>query len=99
MGEIAARMADHVWVTSDNPRFESPRTIIDQIIAGIASDARARTTVCIDRAQGIFSAIAKAGINDIVLIAGKGHETYQEVEGVRVPFDDVAQAREALCFA
>ena len=99
MGEIAARIADHVWVTSDNPRFELPRTIIDQIIAGIASDARARTTVCIDRAQGISSAISKAGANDIVLIAGKGHETYQDVEGVRVPFDDVAHAREALCFA
>jgi UDP-N-acetylmuramoyl-L-alanyl-D-glutamate--2,6-diaminopimelate ligase len=99
MGGIAARAADYVWVTSDNPRFESPRAIIDQIIAGIPSDVRGRTSVCPDRAQAIASAIAKANENDIVLVAGKGHETYQEIEGVRIPFDDVSHAQEALCYA
>jgi UDP-N-acetylmuramoyl-L-alanyl-D-glutamate--2,6-diaminopimelate ligase len=97
MGGIAARAADHVWVTSDNPRFESPRAIIDQIMAGIPSDLRARTRAVADRAEAIATAIAKAGDDDIVLIAGKGHETYQDSDGVKQPFDDVAQAREALC--
>jgi UDP-N-acetylmuramoyl-L-alanyl-D-glutamate--2,6-diaminopimelate ligase len=97
MGGIAARAADHVWVTSDNPRFESPRAIIDQIMAGIPSDLRARTRVVADRAEAIAAAISKANDHDIVLIAGKGHETYQDIEGNRVPFDDTAQAREALC--
>ncbi len=99
MGGIAAQAADHIWITSDNPRFESPRAIIDQIIAGIPSDVRVRTHVCEDRAQAITSAISKAGDHDIVLIAGKGHETYQEIAGVRATFDDVVHAQEALCCA
>jgi UDP-N-acetylmuramoyl-L-alanyl-D-glutamate--2,6-diaminopimelate ligase len=99
MGGIAARAADTLWVTNDNPRFESPRAIIDQIIAGIPSDVRSRTNICPDRAQAIASAIAKAGENDIVLIAGKGHEAYQEIDDVRTPFDDVSHAQEALCYA
>lgn len=109
MGEIAARLADRVFVTSDNPRTESPRAIIDQIVSGIgnlgynplASGFRGpsldeRVRVDPDRRQAIYDAIASAHEHDIVVIAGKGHETYQEIDGTRVPFSDVEVATEAL---
>jgi len=92
MGEIATRLADLAIVTSDNPRGEDPARIIDDILAGAGSNYRVRA----DRAAAILIAIQEAKTEGIVLIAGKGHETYQEIAGMRLPFDDVAVARQIL---
>ena len=94
MGKIAADRADRVYVTSDNPRSESPENIVAEIAAGFApTPARKRIVL---RREAIASAIAEAGVHDAVLIAGKGHENYQEISGVRYPFSDVAEAQIAL---
>jgi UDP-N-acetylmuramoyl-L-alanyl-D-glutamate--2,6-diaminopimelate ligase len=92
MGQAAAAGADEVWITSDNPRNEDPRHIIDDILAGAGSKPRVEP----DRARAIFEAIGGAHHGDVVVIAGKGHEEYQEVAGARLPFSDVAVARKAL---
>jgi UDP-N-acetylmuramoyl-L-alanyl-D-glutamate--2,6-diaminopimelate ligase len=91
MGAIAARLAGRVVVTTDNPRTEAPA----QILADITAAAPA-ATVIEAREEAIRAAITEAGARDIVLIAGKGHEDYQEVNGVRRPFSDLAEARAAL---
>jgi UDP-N-acetylmuramoyl-L-alanyl-D-glutamate--2,6-diaminopimelate ligase len=93
MGEAAARGADHVVVTSDNPRNEDPHAILAQIVAGMAGT---RPDVIEDRQVAIFSAIHQAGPGDVVLLAGKGHETYQEIRNTRLPFSDREVALEAL---
>ncbi|MGB3289925.1 MAG: bifunctional UDP-N-acetylmuramoyl-L-alanyl-D-glutamate--2,6-diaminopimelate ligase MurE/UDP-N-acetylmuramoyl-tripeptide--D-alanyl-D-alanine ligase MurF, partial [Burkholderiaceae bacterium] len=95
MGRIAAERADVVILTNDNPRAEAPEAIIAQIIAGMPAAA---PRVEQDRALAILSAIWGAGTDDVVLLAGKGHETYQEFQGVRAPFDDREWARFALTF-
>jgi len=92
MGQAATAGADEVWITSDNPRNEDPRHIIDDILAGAGSKPRVEP----DRARAIFEAIGGAHHGDVVVIAGKGHEEYQEVAGARLPFSDVAVARKAL---
>ncbi len=93
MGAIASRLADRVIVTSDNPRSEDPEAIIDQILAGSGREVLSLP----DRRAAIAEAIAGAGRGDVVLIAGKGHEQGQELEGGRtIPFDDVIVARETL---
>lgn len=92
MGEIATRLADRCIVTSDNPRSEKPRAIIDEIVAGAHANYRIEE----DRAAAILEAMSGAGQEDVVLIAGKGHETYQEFGGWRVPFDDLEVAREVI---
>ncbi|MDP2110268.1 MAG: UDP-N-acetylmuramoyl-L-alanyl-D-glutamate--2,6-diaminopimelate ligase [Thiobacillus sp.] len=92
MGQAAAAGADEVWITSDNPRNEDPRHIIDDILAGAGSKPRVEP----DRARAIFEAIGGAHHGDVVVIAGKGHEDYQEVAGARLPFSDVAVAKKAL---
>jgi UDP-N-acetylmuramyl tripeptide synthase len=92
MGQAAARLADHVIVTSDNPRSEEPNAIIAQVMAGVSGDAEAIE----DRQVAIFSAVHHARAGDVVLLAGKGHETYQEIAGVRHPFSDLEVARAAL---
>jgi UDP-N-acetylmuramoyl-L-alanyl-D-glutamate--2,6-diaminopimelate ligase len=93
MGEAAARHADAVVLTSDNPRSEDPEAILDAIAAG-AGPGAVRIS---DRREAIDHAIAQAASGDVVVIAGKGHETYQEVaDGVKLPFDDREVAREAL---
>jgi len=95
MGEIAARLADHTIVTSDNPRSEDPEAIVAEILAGIAD--RAATEAIVDRHEAIERAVAMAGAGDVVVIAGKGHEQGQEFEdGRKIAFDDVTVAREAL---
>jgi len=94
MGAIAERLADVVIVTDDNPRGEDGDTIVAQIVAGMRAPERA--TVERDRARAIDVAIAQAQAGDVVLIAGKGHETYQEVAGAKRPFDDLQVARAAL---
>jgi UDP-N-acetylmuramoyl-L-alanyl-D-glutamate--2,6-diaminopimelate ligase len=93
MGAVAARWADHVVVTSDNPRSEDPGRIVEEVVAGMGGRA---ATVRLDRRAAIREALAAAGPGDAVLIAGKGHETYQQVGEARLPFDDVAVARDEL---
>jgi UDP-N-acetylmuramoyl-L-alanyl-D-glutamate--2,6-diaminopimelate ligase len=94
MGAIAARLADQVVVTSDNPRTEDPQRILEDVVAGIPSDTALEVQV--DRAQAIAEAIAAAGPRDLVLIAGKGHEDYQILGTTKVPFDDREEAEKAL---
>ena len=94
MAQIAEAEADVVIVTDDNPRGEDGDAIVADIVAGFT--APGAVTVQRDRAQAIALAIASAGADDIVLVAGKGHEPYQEVAGVRHPFDDTDVARQAL---
>lgn len=93
MGAVVDQHADFGIVTSDNPRKEDPLAIIEDIKPGMP---RGRYEVIVDRREAIFRAIAMAQARDIVLIAGKGHETYQEFADHTSPFDDVAVAREAL---
>jgi UDP-N-acetylmuramyl-tripeptide synthetase len=92
MGAVASRLADHVIVTSDNPRTEKPEAIIEQILGGVRGEVEAIE----ERQVAIFAAVHQAKPGDVVLLAGKGHETYQEIEGVRHPFNDAEVARAAL---
>ncbi len=92
MGSVAVRLADAVVVTSDNPRSEDPHHIIQQILSGMAGQGLVEP----DRACAITQAVQLAQKGDVVLIAGKGHEDYQEVAGVRTPFSDAAAAQSAL---
>jgi UDP-N-acetylmuramoyl-L-alanyl-D-glutamate--2,6-diaminopimelate ligase len=94
MGAVAAKEADRVVVTSDNPRFEKPEAIISQILLGLEGDAQ--VNVQADRAQAIAQTLAQANANDVVLIAGKGHEDQQDVAGVHHPFSDQLHAQLAL---
>lgn len=93
MGAVAGELADLSVVTSDNPRSEDPGSIIDQILQGFATD---QWQTCIERGKAICRAIQGADAKDIVLIAGKGHEDYQEVAGQRLDFDDRKVALEVL---
>ena len=83
-------------VTSDNPRSEAPQAIAQAIAEGIHAAGNRRYRVELDRAAAIRLALSDAGPGDVVLIAGKGHEPYQEIAGRRLPFSDVAVARGAL---
>ena len=94
MAAIAARLADQVLVTSDNPRTEDPEQILKDVVAGIPEGTPLRVDV--DRAQAIAEAIAKAQPQDLVLIAGKGHEDYQILGTTKVHFDDREEAEKAL---
>ena len=94
MGRVAAELADESIVTSDNPRREDPAAIIDQIKEGFP--AGSKVDAIEDRREAIAAALARAGAGDIVLIAGKGHETFQEFANRTVPFDDRDVARRAL---
>ena len=96
MGRVAARLADRVVVTSDNPRSEEPCAITSDIVHGIRETGNRRYAVEIDRAAAIATAIAEARVGDVVLLAGKGHEPYQETAGVRQPFLDADHAARAL---
>ncbi len=93
MGAVAARYADFTYVTSDNPRTENPQSIIDEILPGVGTAPHAAQ---VDRRAAIQAAIEGAHEGDVVVIAGKGHETYQIVGSEVLPFDDLAVAREAL---
>jgi len=93
MGRAAAQGSDLVYVTSDNPRNEDPLAIIADILQGVKTDTALMEP---DRARAIFKAVASANADDIVLIAGKGHEDYQEVQGQKLHFSDVAAAQKAL---
>ncbi|MCX7149687.1 MAG: UDP-N-acetylmuramoyl-L-alanyl-D-glutamate--2,6-diaminopimelate ligase, partial [Rhodocyclales bacterium] len=92
MGAIAERLADSVVVTSDNPRSEDPQAIIADILAGLKRPPLVQS----DRGRAIADAVAEAGVRDVILLAGKGHEPYQEIAGVRHPFSDIEAAQSAL---
>ena len=94
MGAAAQRHADAVLVTSDNPRSEDPALIIHQVLLGTVAGTTVRAEP--DRAAAIAQVLAEADACDVVLIAGKGHEDYQETAGVRRPFSDMVQAHAAL---
>jgi len=94
MAEVAERLADRIVVTNDNPRSERPEAIADEILAGFT--ARDRVTVDLDRAAAIGRALGEARAGDVVIIAGKGHETYQIIGDVTRPFDDREVAAAAL---
>ncbi len=96
MGRIAAELADRVVVTDDNPRNEEPGAIAEAILRGIKATGNRRWALEPERAHAIRVAVAKARPGDVVLIAGKGHETYQERNGVRTPFSDGEAAQGAL---
>jgi UDP-N-acetylmuramyl-tripeptide synthetase len=94
MGAVAASHADRVVVTSDNPRSEKPEAILAHILIGMVQSAHVEVQV--DRAVAIAEAVDQADAQDVILIAGKGHETTQEIAGVKTPFSDVAHARAGL---
>jgi len=94
MGAIAARLAASVIVTSDNPRTEAPEQVLADIAAGMPDGAERQLVV--DRRDAIQQAVLGADARDVILVAGKGHEDYQEIAGVRRPFSDVEEARDAL---
>ena len=92
MGAAASRGADRVFITSDNPRSEDPAAIIDAVARGASGAPRLET----DRRRAIEAAVLEAAAEDVILIAGKGHESYQEIRGNRLPFSDQGAARAAL---
>jgi UDP-N-acetylmuramyl-tripeptide synthetase len=94
MATVAEREAAHVVLTSDNPRSEDPIHILGQMVAGLSHPGAALVEP--DRAAAIAIAVARAQAADVVLIAGKGHEDYQDVQGVKTPFSDLVHARQAL---
>lgn len=93
MGAIAQSIADHVIVTSDNPRFEDPQDIMNMIVAGMSDYHTSSVELIADRAAAIMTAVRHAQAHDVVLVAGKGHETTQEIQGKRFDFSDQAHLR------
>lgn len=97
MGAVAAQVADYVVVTSDNPRSEDPESIIGEVLEGVgAQRAQGADAVLPDRAEAIAHALHSARPNDVVVIAGKGHETGQKFRDRTIPFDDRSVARSML---
>jgi UDP-N-acetylmuramoyl-L-alanyl-D-glutamate--2,6-diaminopimelate ligase len=96
MGHIASALSTKVIFTSDNPRSEDPETILKEIEKGVEPQNYKKALTITDRAQAIKTACQMAQPNDIILIAGKGHETYQEIKGKRTDFDDFKIVQEFL---
>ena len=96
MAAIAAAHSQQVVLTADNPRSEDPQQIISEMEAGLDAQGAARTLAVVDRKQAIKTALLMASPGDILLIAGKGHENYQEINGVRIAFDDLAITKELI---
>ena len=96
IAHIASQLSDQSILTSDNPRTENPQTIIDEMEMGIASENYKKTLSILDRRQAIKTACKFSERGDIILIAGKGHENYQEINGVRSHFDDLEEVK--ICF-
>ena len=96
MGRIASEIADRVILTSDNPRSEEPQEIIQQILQGIEADKQSKVTTVVDRAFAILTSVKQSGPNDVVLVAGKGHEKVQEIAGNRFVFSDQDHIRLAI---
>ncbi len=96
MARIAAELSGRVVLTSDNPRSEDPMAILNEMRTGIGPMEQHRVFVNVDRREAVRQAVGMAKPGDVVLLAGKGHETYQEIAGVKHPFDDVAVLKETL---
>lgn len=96
MAKVACELSDRVFLTSDNPRTENPEQILDEMEAGIPSEYYKKVLRITDRRAAIKTAVANAKTGDIILIAGKGHETYQEISGIKHHFDDKEEVR--ICF-
>jgi len=96
MAKTAEKWADAIYVTSDNPRDEKPGDILNAICTGFSPEGVRKTVVEVDRRRAIEGILADAGPDDVVLIAGKGHENYQEIQGVKHHFDDVEEASRVL---
>lgn len=96
MADIAAKLSDRLILTSDNPRSEPPEQIIGQMKSGLDDEGLKKCIAIADRKEAIKTAVMFAGSQDIILVAGKGHEKYQEISGVRSPFDDMAVVKECL---
>jgi UDP-N-acetylmuramoyl-L-alanyl-D-glutamate--2,6-diaminopimelate ligase len=96
MAAISAEGSNKVILTSDNPRTEDPEMILDDMEAGITPDLKRKTLGIADRREAIRTAVMLAGRGDVILVAGKGHETYQEINGVKHHFDDREELRNAL---
>jgi UDP-N-acetylmuramoyl-L-alanyl-D-glutamate--2,6-diaminopimelate ligase len=88
MGRIGAQLSDHMIITSDNPRSEDPVRITEEIYAGVSDNDLKKVTIILDRKEAVIYALQCAKSDDIVLVAGKGHETYQDIQGVKHHFDD-----------
>lgn len=95
MGEVSGRMSDLTIITSDNPRFEEPQVIIDDIITGMKKTDGEYISIC-DRKEAIRYAIEHGRAGDVIILAGKGHETYQEIKGVKYDMDDRNLIKEVL---
>lgn len=96
MADIASQMSDWTILTSDNPRFEKAEDIIEQMLTGVEMHNKRKVKTITNRKEAIEAACEMATESDIILIAGKGHETYQEIEGIKYPFDDFAIVKETL---
>jgi UDP-N-acetylmuramoyl-L-alanyl-D-glutamate--2,6-diaminopimelate ligase len=94
MASLAAKLSNKVILTSDNPRSEDPGKIIKEMEAGVEIHERKKVISIIDRREAIKTACSLAQPGDIILVAGKGHETYQEINGERFPFDDLEILKE-----
>ncbi|MCC8163556.1 MAG: UDP-N-acetylmuramoyl-L-alanyl-D-glutamate--2,6-diaminopimelate ligase, partial [Lachnospiraceae bacterium] len=95
MGEVSGRLADLTIITSDNPRYEEPQAIIDDIKIGMAKTDGEFVEIC-DRKEAIRYAIGNARKGDVIVLAGKGHEDYQEIKGVKYPMDERVLIQEVL---
>ena len=96
MAQEAVKQADRVIITSDNPRFENPQDIIADMLAGLNDEQKLKALAITDRREAIRAAVMMATKGDIILVAGKGHEPYQEIEGVKHHFDDHEEVKKAL---
>lgn len=94
MARVASELSDRVIITSDNPRTEDPQVIINDMEAGLTAAARRKALSILDRKEAIKTAVSLANKEDIILVAGKGHEKYQDIKGVKHPFDDKAILKE-----
>ena len=96
MAQEAARQSDRVIITSDNPRDEDPQDIINDMLAGLDKEGLKKTVSIVDRREAIRTACMMAKKGDVILVAGKGHEDYQIIKGVKHHFDDHEVVREAF---
>ena len=96
MAAICAEGSSKVILTSDNPRTEDPERILDEMEAGVTAELKKKTLRIADRKEAIRTAVMLAGKGDVILVAGKGHETYQEIKGIKYHFDDREELMKAL---
>ncbi|MEO5674321.1 MAG: UDP-N-acetylmuramoyl-L-alanyl-D-glutamate--2,6-diaminopimelate ligase [Chitinophagales bacterium] len=96
MAKVASELSDQIILTSDNPRSEEPDSILEQMQKGIVPEKLSRTLTISDRREAIRTAVSISGKGDIILLAGKGHEKYQEIKGIKHPFDDKIELKEAF---